>query len=234
MRTFSTVYSRVFALLLSLLSYGAATASETPLEVIRSTAAEYVQAHITVPDGARVSVTANDLDNRLKYPVCNQPLLASAPGNNGFGRYVTVKVSCPDDSGWSLYVPVQTRFEYPVVVATATLNADAVLEPQHLRVEYRDANTLRGQTVTDPNQLVGARLIRRIGSGQPISNNNICLVCSGDLVTIYARTGGIEIKTSGEARGSGAQGDSIRVQNNRSKRIIDARVVGVGEVEVRM
>lgn len=234
MRTFSTAYSRVLCLVTGLLSATLANASGTSLEAIRATAADYVQAHITVPDGARVTVEANELDNRLKYPDCKQPLLASAPGNNGFGRYVTVKVSCADDQGWSLYVPVQTRFEYPVVVATATLNADAVLEPQHLRLEYRDANTLRGNTVTDPNQLVGARLIRRIGSGQPIGNNNICLVCSGDLVTIFARTGGIEIKTGGEARGSGALGDTIRVQNSRSKRIIDARVVGVGEVEVRM
>ncbi|MBY5979969.1 flagellar basal body P-ring formation chaperone FlgA [Ferrimonas balearica] len=234
MRTFSNAYSRILGLLFVLFCTNVAYATETPLETIRATAADYVQAHITVPDGARVSVEANELDKRLKYPQCHSPLLASAPGNNGFGRYVTVKISCPDDDGWSLYVPVQTRFEYPVVVATTTLNADAILEPQHLRVEYRDANTLRGKTVSDPSQLVGARLVRRIGNGQPVSSNNICLVCSGDLVTIYARTGGIEIKTSGEARGSGALGDTIRVQNSRSQRIIDARVVGIGEVEVRM
>ncbi|MBY5992926.1 flagellar basal body P-ring formation chaperone FlgA [Ferrimonas balearica] len=234
MRTFSRPWRAAGALLAALTAAPALANEFTPLETIRDTAAGYVEAHITVPEGARVTVEANALDNRLKYPHCQQPLLASAPGNNGFGRYVTVKVSCPDDQGWSLYVPVQTRTEFPVVVSTATLMADTLLEPQHLRVEYRDANSLRGNQLSDPEQLNGARLIRRVGAGQPIRSNNICLVCSGDLVTIYARTGGIEIKTNGEARGSGAIGDTIRVQNTRSDRIIEARVVGLGAVEVRM
>ncbi|WP_067663719.1 flagellar basal body P-ring formation chaperone FlgA [Ferrimonas marina] len=215
-------------------AYSAQAQELTPLSEIQQTAEEYVAAFTEAPGDARVEIRANPLDKRLRFERCQLPLVANAPGNSGSGRYVTVQVACPDPDGWSLYVPVQTQIQYPVVVITAALAGESLLSDDLLTVEFRDSQTLRGNHFTDPHELQGARLIRRLGAGQPVRRNNVCQVCRGDMVTILARVGGMEIKTSGEALGSGAVGDTIRVKNNRSERMIDARVVAVGTVEVRM
>jgi flagella basal body P-ring formation protein FlgA len=50
---------------------------------------------------------------------------------------------------------------------------------------------------------------------------------------IYATMGEMTITTRGEALRDGAVGEQVKVKNNRSQRIIDATVSGIGEVSVR-
>ncbi|GAA4890612.1 flagellar basal body P-ring formation chaperone FlgA [Ferrimonas pelagia] len=222
-------------LCISAIMCGSAAAAETMShQIIQQTAEDYVAAFTEFPPGADVDIQANALDKRLSLTQCELPLMASAPANNGSGRHITVKISCPVSGGWTLYVPVQTRIRYPVVISRAALAPETLLEPSQLTTELRDAHSLRGNHFSDPSELIGARLIRRVGAEQPIRSNNICQVCSGDLVTILARSSALELKTSGEAIGNGTVGETIRVKNSRSQRIIDARVVAVGTVEVRL
>ncbi|WP_121363151.1 flagellar basal body P-ring formation chaperone FlgA, partial [Pseudomonas aeruginosa] len=56
----------------------------------------------------------------------------------------------------------------------------------------------------------------------------------GDQVVILARTATINVKMPGEALSDGAPGQQIRVRNLRSQRIIKARVIEPGTVEVNM
>ena len=63
--------------------------------------------------------------------------------------------------------------------------------------------------------------------------NDICLVCRNDSVLIRAGQSGLAIVTTGKALSDGAIGDEIRVQNSKSKRIIDGVITAVGEVSVK-
>jgi flagella basal body P-ring formation protein FlgA len=93
---------------------------------------------------------------------------------------------------------------------------------------------LRGQYFSDIDAVIGTRTKRRIAKGSPILGNQLCFVCKGDAVSIYAKTEHLQIKTLGEAMRDGNIGESIRVKNINSNKQLEATVIGIGEVEVRM
>ena len=57
------------------------------------------------------------------------------------------------------------------------------------------------------------------------------LVKRGDAVRIRASRGGVSVEGAGEALDSGARQGLIRVRNNASGRVIQARVLDAGLVE---
>ncbi|QIZ77255.1 flagellar basal body P-ring formation chaperone FlgA [Ferrimonas lipolytica] len=219
-----------------LLAASATIAAEpkTALTEIEQTAEHYVTSLTNQPQNGEVIVKAKPLDKRLKLAVCKLPLDAEGPDKPSKGRYVTVKVSCPDENGWSVYVPVQSSTYIRAVISIVDLQAESMLDSQNISVALVPASSLRGNYFTQTDELIGARLVRRSSQGQAIKRNNVCQVCKGDVVTIYARSNGFELKTSGEAIANGAVGDTIRVRNNRSQRIIDAKIIAVGKVEVQL
>ncbi|SDK05483.1 flagella basal body P-ring formation protein FlgA [Ferrimonas sediminum] len=207
---------------------------ETSLALIQETAEGYVQNSLDSDPGARISVEANELDSRRHFDSCEQPLQAQAPNGKSGARYVTVKVSCPGPSPWLVYVPVQVTVEYPVVIATTTLGANTVIDNTMLEVRYVNSNSIRGNHFSHPDELNGARLKRRTAAGQAISQHNICLVCKGDPVVIVVNNDNLSIRTSGVALSGGSLGESVRVQNSNSRRMVEAYVSAIGQVEVKM
>lgn len=67
-----------------------------------------------------------------------------------------------------------------------------------------------------------------------INLQHICMVCKGDLVTIFAKTGTLTIKTTGFALQDGNVGEQIRVKNQKSGKTISARVQDVKSVAVNL
>ena len=57
-------------------------------------------------------------------------------------------------------------------------------------------------------------------------------VLRGETVTVFARTGGVSVKTFAIAKQDGAQGDLIRVQALDKKELYTAHVSGRRELEV--
>ena len=91
--------------------------------------------------------------------------------------------------------------------------------------------------LTDPNQALGKKLTRPLQADQIIVPAMLLLAESvrrGDHVIISARSGGITVRMPGEAMASGVLGEQINVRNQRSQRVIRARITGPGQVEVGM
>ena len=72
-----------------------------------------------------------------------------------------------------------------------------------------------GLYTTDPNPRVGCVLVRR-----------------GQIVTLVAGGGPVEIRTTGKALADGAAGERVRVRNERSNRIVEGVVAEDGTVRV--
>jgi flagella basal body P-ring formation protein FlgA len=62
----------------------------------------------------------------------------------------------------------------------------------------------------------------------------LCFVCKGDKVTIMAVSVGLSLKVSGIAQQDGNLGDTIRVQNASSKKIVSATVSSTREVSIQI
>lgn len=210
-----------------------ADAGETETD-IQQQVSDYVLSQVQAEPSDKVDVIANAIDPRLNLSACQQPLVLHITGSGEIRRNTTVDVTCPDNPGWHLFVPVKIRIQKPVVAAATPIAKGSVLTADNLTITYIDSFMLNGEMTTDISVLIGARSKRDIRANQPVRQNQICVVCRDDMVEIIAAKGGMQIKTNGRALQDGSLNDMIRVQNIRSQRIISAIVSGVGQVKVEM
>jgi len=186
---------------------------------------------------ARHEVVVSRLDPRLRLNQCDQPLAASF-GNSAppIGR-VTVRVSCEGSSPWSVFVPAQVRLYREVVVANRSLLRNTVLSDADVSLAERDVSNLNQGYLTQLDEVLGNKLTRPTQPDQVITLNQMELpkvVRKGDQVVITARSGSISVRMPGEAMADSILGKQIPVKNQRSGRVIKARVTGPGQVEVAM
>ncbi|UXI00606.1 flagellar basal body P-ring formation chaperone FlgA [Photobacterium sp. TY1-4] len=200
--------------------------------MVQHTAEEYVKTIVDKPSKGQLTVKAANLDSRLKLSHCAAPLDVSVPGKQSLSGNITVLVRCPTDD-WQVYVPVQTQLLLPRVVAIKPLARGAVLTGADLDVRLVEARFQRGVLFDAPEQIIGSKVKRNVNIGEAIEGNDICLVCRNDVVLIKAGHSGFNVITKGTALSDGSLGEQIRVQNSKSKRIVDGVITGVGEVTVR-
>lgn len=233
------IYFLLFFYLLfnSLAAFADEEASIPSVSTISEMAEEAVRKKIQLTPDAKLIITPQNLEGRLTPPRCYKPLTIELASDRDIARNNTVKISCnsPDyDYPWQIFLSVRVEIMYPVVVASEIISPGISLSTQQLHIEYIDQFSLRGQFYSDIKAVLGSKTKRRISKDAPILNSHLCFVCKGDAVSIYARSENLQIKTLGEAMHDGSIGESIRVRNANSSREIEARVIGVGEVEVRM
>ncbi|MCL2919704.1 flagellar basal body P-ring formation chaperone FlgA [Shewanella litorisediminis] len=227
-------------LVMLLLVSGVSIAEEPQIpsiSAIASAAEAVVIEKIDAPANARISVEAQSLESRGNIPRCEGPVSARLATDRPISRNNTVRISCisPDlDYPWQMFLSVRADVLFPVVVAKRPLGNGDLLDSESIEVRYVDRTLLRGQQFVQPEPLYGSRVKRRIPQDAPIFADNLCFVCKGDAVAIYAKSAGFEIKTQGEALADGNEGDRIRIRNINSNRTLEATVIGVGEVEVKM
>lgn len=215
--------------------------SEAPkvpsLSTISDLAIALIQSKITVPTNAKVNISPQSLDTRLSPPACSSEVKAEIASDREIGRNNTVKISCETPSlqyPWQIFISVRVDILYPVVVTTQTLGPGDIISSDQVKIEYVEQTNLRGQQFDDLDRVTGTRVKRRIAANQPIFDSNLCFVCKGDMVSIFARSANFEIKTVGEALTDGNLGDRIQIKNSKSHRTVEASVIAIGEVEVRM
>ena len=202
-------------------------------EQLQSVAEQFVYSQLVIDPTTQVEITAEKIDNRRQLHECSGHLTASV-ANDEIKRRTTVKLSCSQEPVWETYVPVRVRILKPVVTVSVPVGKETALTADMLRVDFIDEQQLRGDVFADMTPLIGTRSRRELRPGQPVRQNQICVVCRGDAVQIEAATSAIAIRTEGQALQDGSFGDTIRVENIRSHRIISATVVAIGQVRVKL
>lgn len=210
----------------------ALTGNESRRIEISALVRSFLQQQLIASDNEKIEISVNSIDQRVRIKKCLQPLSLSLPGNSRLSRNTTVEVRCEQD--WKMYIPAQIKRLKPIVVAAQSLSPGTLLNQVNLVVAYKDILTLRGSVIFDITTITGSKIKRYVQQGQPIMSNLICLVCSGDPVTIYARSGSLTIKSLGTALKDGSMGQVITVKNTSSGRRIQATVVAVSEVEIKL
>ncbi|KLV06044.1 flagellar basal body P-ring biosynthesis protein FlgA [Photobacterium aquae] len=198
---------------------------------VRKAAELFVSQQIEKPARGELHIEAAALDSRIRLTTCPTPLETNIPGKQSLSGNVTVLVSCPAD-GWQVYVPVSTKLLLPRVVASRPLARGMTLANSDLTVQMVEVRLQRGVTFDNPTQIIGSKVKRAVQLGDAVMGSDICLVCRNDAVNIKAGNGGLSIITKGSALSDGSLGEQIRVQNSKSRRIVDAIVTDVGEVTV--
>jgi len=122
-----------------------------------------------------------------------------------------------------------------IIIAKQELPRHHIIAAEDLTSVVMDIAGLRGGYHTSPSGLLGMQLKRNARSGNVLYNFQLQLpdiIKKGDLVTVLSRRGSLVVSSAGIAMNNGSKGEKIRVENQRSSRIIQGRIIGPGSVEV--
>lgn len=123
--------------------------------------------------------------------------------------------------------------EIPVLrapVATGTVIAWSDIDYMEIRPEQ-----LSRYNIINPQEIVGLAAARSLTAGQPLRLGDVKkpeMVARNGVVTLTFRRPGITLSMQGRATEPGAMGETVRVMNLTSNKIVQAVVIGPGEVEV--
>ncbi|MEM0911257.1 MAG: flagellar basal body P-ring formation chaperone FlgA [Pseudomonadota bacterium] len=182
-------------------------------------------------DASDIKLNVRKIDRRQKIPDCAEQITFEALNYSQDTSHFSVKASCPEIN-WFVFVNVSMARLQSVVVATTVVDPGQLLSSHSLEIKRIDVNRLRTTTFLQPEQIIGARAKKRMREGSIITTSMLCFVCKGDRVTITASINGLSIKASGMALEDGNVGDSIKIENITTDKVIVAKVLKQGEVRV--
>jgi flagella basal body P-ring formation protein FlgA len=135
----------------------------------------------------------------------------------------------------NLSIAVEVEALAEMVVALRPLERGDVIGEGDVALQKRDLSTGSAKICRDPEQVIGKKVRIAIRGNTPVRSDyleKVPLVKYGQLVTIIAESGSLRVTASGKAKGAGAEGDSVMVQNLTSKKDVQARVIDSGTVAV--
>lgn len=181
----------------------------------------------------QISVQVYPLNSRLAAKDCPTPPELSWV-NPTLQQQNSVKVQCNSDTPWQVFVNVRLVQEVEVVVSHKQMSSGSIVSSADVAVEVRDVRQARGQYLTDIQRIDGARLKRTVSNGQILKLSDFCLVCKGDQVTIEGISGTLAVSTTGKALSDATLGETVRVQNSQSGRVVEAQVTAVKKVTINL
>lgn len=227
-------YGSLLLIIFTLSGYTSSYAESTQsLDEITQVAKNYaLQQASQSANPEELEIVPGELDPRLRLAKCQNGLSAfSPPGSRLLGN-TTVGVKCSAPKAWSIYIPMRVSLYQQAIIVKQPVRRGEVITAADIQVEKVDVSLLRGIPFKDAELLIGSKAKNTLSPGTIINSDNVCVVCKGDSVSITASNSAIAVVMSGIALTDGSIGESIRVQNSASKRIVEAKVVNEDTVEV--
>ena len=158
----------------------------------------------------------------------------------GGGRYlgnISIVVSFSVDGRQVRRVPMtgKVSVNQRLIKAGGKIKSGQIISKGDLRLVEENTISLREQTITDMDEVIGKRALRNIQEEQIITPRMFedpPLVKKGKRVIIKAENKSISVSTIGKVLEDGREGDQIRVLNVSSGKEVLSVVRGPGLVEV--
>lgn len=231
-------FSAIMMLGFSLAGYTPGTTATTgpnqSIASIESAVSDYIRESFR--DSRRHTLEVSQLDPRLQLPLCKQPLKVSSlngairPGRN------SLSVQCTGKKKWHIYTSADVQVFEKVVVLTQPMRRGDTLTRKQLDFKTLNVARLRSGYLTDPERVINQQARRHFAAGKVISRADFSepdIIKKGERVSIAAMSPYFSIRMAGIALMDGQQGQTIRVKNIRSKRIVQATVIRPGLVKVK-
>lgn len=204
------------------------------IEQLRSKVAQFLTNEYTQAQAVKVEVKVGNLDNRLRLAKCEQSLSLGLKDATGTGGNINVQVACNGASAWTILVPAQAKVYRSVAVAGRNLQRGDVVNASDLTTETKDVSDFRMGFSLTTEAIIGKEVKYAVTKGEVFRNSALdspLVIKRGDTVSIESAAGDISVRTSATATSDGRIGQQIRVKNNQSARIVNAKVVGPGQVK---
>ncbi len=184
---------------------------------------------------ANPQVSISSLDKRLRLQACQSPLDTFANHDELRSGQLTVGVRCHAPVNWTVYVSAKIKVMQDVVVTKRHLSADHILTANDVKLAPRDIASERKGFLTDAKPLIGQQLKSPLPMGSIVEASQFksqMLVHRGDLITLVAAVGNMEVRVRGEAMANAGLGQRVKVKNISSERIVEGVVDAAGVVRI--
>jgi flagellar basal body P-ring formation protein FlgA len=182
-----------------------------------------------------VTLTAADLDARLRIPACPGALDTSATLPRLNQTRVLVRVSCKAPANWNLVVPVDIRRETTVLVLKRAMAPGESIGAADVTVQTRTVPGLVSPFIANVSELAGRLTRRSLPEGTTLTAeamNVALLIHRGQSVTLTSAAAGIEVRAPGLAMADAGPNQRVRVQNLNSLKIVEGVADSDGVVRV--
>ncbi len=172
------------------------------------------------------------MDQLVQLKRCDQSLQSEfiSPEKKTGSTYIRVKCR---DPFWQVSLPVYITVYKDVLALKKPLPQNSIIKPDDVYKIKKDVSLLRKGFFEDTQNLQKFRLKRALPANTILSPAHLkkkLMVKSGQIVTIENNSAYISIKMSGKALNNGSIGDTIKVKNLSSGKIIQAEVIKPGLV----
>ncbi len=198
---------------------------------VQTQAANFLTNHYA--NKGKIEVVIGNLDSRTQLPRCSQALTFKAQDTANSGGNISVQTQCKGSPHWSVHIPAQVRIFREVPVASHDIARGKALTGADISWETREISQFRQEYLTNTEEITGQEAKRNLGKGSLFLSSALSapkVIKRGDQVALSSTVGGISVTTAGTAMSDGRLGQTIRVKNNQSTRIISGTVVAEGKV----
>lgn len=182
-----------------------------------------------------IQVRITSLNKQLRMPQCGNSLQVNmAPGTKLLG-HSSLSVSCNVPNRWKIHVAAHIDGEVDTLIARYPIPRGTPIQAENLEFVQRRYSQLNHGYYNSAKLLNNMEAKRNIRAGQVLTPNLVKaqkLVLRGQHITIVAQNGGLNLRVKGKALMDGQQGQTIKVKNLNSKKLIYARVISAGIVKV--
>lgn len=226
----------VLVLAVATASFAAPATQTIPSARVKDAVTEFVRQK-TEGLGMETTLRRIGFQSDLKLPPGEVSFEVAAPNRwEGWGKAnlaLIVRVNGRVER--NLTIPVEVEAFADTVVVLRALERGDVIGPDDVTVQRRDLSSLSGRVYQSVEEVVGKRARMPVRANMPLRGEQlekIPLVKSGQLVTIVIENQAMRLTATGKARGNGAEGDIVKVQNLGSLKEVPARVIDSGTVQV--
>lgn len=127
---------------------------------------------------------------------------------------------------------VETR---DVAVPVSDLDRGDALQARDLTIVKRPVGHIGSDVITSMSDLVGMIPRRALKAGEAVRQSDLAkpiLVEKNQLVSVVYASQGLMLSMRGRAQANGSMGDTVRIQNPQSKRIVEGTVSGAAQVTI--
>jgi flagella basal body P-ring formation protein FlgA len=164
--------------------------------------------------------------------------LMPANGQDFFGSLlfkVQAVSNTSNDVIYSNWIVAKLRIVKPVPLSNRTIPKGQPISKADIRWEAREITVFTRDALLDEREIVNQRAGRIIRPNSVITGKLLqkkYLVQRGGMATLIAQSNNVKATSRVKVLANGAYGDTIRVMNTGSKKILSAVVTGRNQVEV--
>lgn len=231
------VKKSILSILLFFASAGAFAEPTQSPELLTEKIEEYVLKQLASYKEGKIHVSADKIDSRLSLKACaKNQLVVFNPYSTPILETSTMGIKCQEaDNHWSLYVPIRIIILKTVFVANRTLMKGDKITGNDVYQTEMDVHKLKHGYFNDIDDLVGQVCKQNIAVNYPFTPANIELpkvVRKGEKISMVTGNDNLTISMDGIAVTDGSLGETIKVRNLSSKKIVEAQVSGEKRVTV--